>query len=195
MKILKYILYIVVGLAIIFFAFGLIKSSVSYGHEITVDKPIKEAWAVVQDESKYDQWLEGFKSIELISGEKGKVGSKYNVVVNPGDGQPDFKMVQTVVSLKEFDHASLDFESEMMDFEQTITFKEKDGKTTVKTDSKVLGKNIMMRSMFAIMETLGGAFTKQETKNMEALKKLINENTTDYYPAIPAVIDSTMTEE
>ena len=41
--------------------------------------------------------------------------------------------------------------------------------------------------MFAIMETLGGAFSKQEQKNMDALKKLINENTDDYSPEAEAV--------
>ncbi len=182
MKILKYVLYAVVGLAIIFLAIGLMKPSVSYGHEITVNKSIKEAWAVSQDESKYEQWLDGFKSIELISGEKGAVGSKYKVVVNPEEGQPDFEMIETVVSMKEFDHVKMDFDSDFMDFEQTISFKESDGMTTITTDSKVIGKNIMTRSMFALMEIFTGAFTVQETKNIEALKKVIEKNTTDYYP-------------
>ena len=75
------------------------------------------------------------------------------------------------------------FDSEFMDFEQTITHSESDGITTVKTDSKVIAKGAMMQSMFAIMETFGGSFTAQEKKNIEALKKVINENTTDYYPA------------
>ena len=36
--------------------------------------------------------------------------------------------------------------------------------------------------MFGMMQTLGGAFDKQEAKNMEALKTLIESNTTDYFP-------------
>ncbi len=180
MKILKYLLYLIIGLVLIFFAIGLIKSSVSYGHTLTVNKPIEEAWAITQDESKFGQWLEGFKSIELISGERNAVGSKTKVIVNPGEGQDDFEMIQTLVSIKEFDHVEMHFDSEPMNFEQIISFKENDGMTTVKTDSKVLGKGIMSRAMFAIMEILGGAFTKQETLNMENLKKLIEENTTDY---------------
>lgn len=192
MKILKYLLFLIVGLAVLFFAIGLMKPSVSYGHEITVNKPLKEAWAVTQDESKYDQWLEGFKSIELISGERNTVGSKYKVVVNPGEGQDDFEMIETIVSLKEFDHVTLSFDSDFMDFEQTISFAEANGATTVKTDSKVIGKSIITRSMFALMEMLGGSFTAQETKNIEALKKVIEKNTKDYYPA-PAVVEEAAT--
>jgi hypothetical protein len=182
MKILKYILFTIAGLIVLFFTIGLLKPSVSYGHEVEVNKPIKEAWAVSQDESKYSQWLDGFTSIDLISGEKGKLGSKYKVVVNPGEGQDAFEMIETVVSVKEFDHVSMEFDSEFMDFEQTMTFSEANGGSKIKTDSKVIGKGIMSKSMFAVMEILVGGFTKQEARNIDALKKVIEENDTDYYP-------------
>lgn len=194
MKILKYILFAILAIIILFFGLGLLKSSVSYGHEITVDKPLKEAWAVTQDASKYGEWLDGFKSMELIEGEEQAVGAKYKVVVSPGDGQPDFEMIETVEAIKEFEQVDLSFDSDMMDFEQSLIFSENEGKTSVKTVSKVLGKGVMMRSMFAWMEMLAGSFTKQETKNMEALKKLIEANTTDYYPA-PIVPDDDEIEE
>jgi hypothetical protein len=76
------------------------------------------------------------------------------------------------------------FDSDFMDFDQTMTFSESNGATIIKTDSKVLGKNIMSRSMFAIMEMVAGAFTKQEASNIDALKKLIEENNTDYFPEL-----------
>lgn len=170
-------------LVILFFSMGVFKPSVSYGHEISVDKPQKEAWAVGQDESKYDQWLAGFQSMELIEGEKFKEGSKYKIIVKPGDDQPVFEMIETLVSYDEFEKVVMHFDSEFMDFEQTMYFTDENGKTTVKTDSKVIGKGIMTKSMFAIMETFGGSFTAQEKKNIEALKKVIEENTTDYYPS------------
>jgi carbon monoxide dehydrogenase subunit G len=180
MKIFKYLLFLVLGLILIFVAVGLFTPVVDYGHEIKVKKPIAEAWAVTQDESKYAQWLEGFKSIELLSGEKGTVGSTYKVIVNPGEGQDDFEMTETVVSLKEHDHVEMKFDSEMMDFEQRMSFAVEGGGTRIWTESKVLGKNVMMRAMFALMEGLGGAFETQEAKNMEALKVLIDENQTVY---------------
>ena len=89
----------------------------------------------------------------------------------------------------------LKFDSDMMLFDQTTSFVEADGKTTIKTDSKVDGKGIMMRSMFAAMEMFGGSFTKQEVKNIEALKMVIEENTTDYFPAPVVVEEEAATEE
>ena len=183
MKILKYILYGIVLLVLLYLSFGLFNPSVSYGHEIKVDKPLKEAWAVTQDEAKYPEWLEGFQSMELISGERMKAGSKYKIIVNPGNGQPDFEMIETLNEIKEFEYVDMHFDSDFMDFEQKMIFSEVDGKTSVRSDSKVIGKNIFTRSMFSIMEMFGGAFQKQEAKNMEALKKVIEKNTTDYFPA------------
>ena len=70
---------------------GLFKSEVNYGHTIEVNKPLKEAWAVSQDDSKFDQWLKGFKSIELLSGQKNVAGSTYKVIVNPAMGSQILK--------------------------------------------------------------------------------------------------------
>lgn len=180
MRFLKFLLLLIVGLIILALTLGLVKKSVSYGHEISVDKPVAEAWEVMKDESKFSQWLEGYKSIELLSGEQDAIGSTYKVIVNPGDGQPDFEMIQTLVAMKEHEMVELHYSSEMMDFEQITSFSENGGKTSVKTASEVKGKGLIMRSMFAMMEMLTGSFTKQEAKNVEALKKLINENTTVY---------------
>lgn len=196
MKFLKYLFFFVLGVTLIFFLIGLVNSSIEYGHEITVSKSAEEAWAVSKDESKFNQWLEGFKSIELLSGELGEVGSTYKVVVNPGEGQPDFEMTETIISIKEYDHIEMHYDNEMMDFEQTISFSESEEGVKIKTDSKVFGKGLMLRSMFALMEMSSGSFQTQEAKNIDALKKVIEENTTDYYPVeIEPELEVVETEE
>lgn len=178
-KFLKYFLFVILGLILLYFLIGFVP--VKYDYEIEVDKPLNEVWAVVQDDSKYDQWLEGFRSIELISGTQNEVGSKYKVIVEPQPGS-EFEMTQTLLAIDEFKKVDMHYDSEFMDFLYTITFSESDGKSKVRTDSNVKGKNFLMKPMFSLMEMLGGAFSAQEGKNMEALKKVIEENTTDYYP-------------
>lgn len=174
MKLLKYLLGIALSLVLIFLLIGRMKPTVNYGHTIVVNKSVQEAWNIHKDDSKYDQWLEGFKSMELLSGEKEQVGSTYRVIVNPGEGQEDFEMIETVVGLKEYEYVDLSFDSDMMVFEQKTLFKELGGQTSITTESKCSGKGWFMRSMFAIMEMIGGSFQKQEEKNLEALKKLID---------------------
>ena len=182
MKFLKILLILIVFILGLFLIPGLLNPQVKYGAEIKVNKSVEEAWAVSQDESKYPLWLKGFKSMELLSGEKAKVGSTYKVIVNPGEGQEDFEMIETLKSIKENEHVKMHFVSDMMDFGQTIIFSNKNGETIIKSESHVIGKNIMMKSMFAFMEMLGGSFEKQEQENFDNLKKVINENTTNYFP-------------
>ncbi len=187
MKILKYILIALLLLVLAFFALGFIKPAISYDHEVTVNKPIKEAWAVHADQSKLGEWLDGFKSIEHISGKENEVGSKYKVVVRPEDNPEDFIMTETITSKKDFEHMTLNFDSEVMVFDQKTSFSSEGNKTKIKKESTVKGKNAMMRSMFAMMHILGGSFKKQEIKHMTALKKLIESNTTDYFPAVEVI--------
>lgn len=189
MKFLLYFLGFLLLLFIVFLLGGLFTSTVDYGHEIVVDKSAKEAWAVHQDASKFDQWLKGFKSIEHIGGEMGAVGSSYKVVVKPAPDQPEFVMTETITDMKDFESISFRFDSDMMEFNQTTTFVEAAGKTTIKTDSRVKGSNIIWHSLFSWMEMLGGSFQAQEAENIDNLKTVINNNTSDYYP--PAAIDST----
>jgi len=82
-------------------------------------------------------------------------------------------MIETIAAIQKPDFVELDFDSEMMEFNQKMIFSESNGKTSLKTESLVKGKGIVMRSMFTIMESLSGAFTAQETENIEALKKLL----------------------
>lgn len=192
MKFLKIALIVLGAIIVLYLAMGLFKSSVEYGSEIVTNKSVEEAWAVSQDESKYDQWLDGFKSMELIEGEHAQPGSKYRIIVNPGEGQEDFEMIETLISIKEYEHVEMHFDSDMMDFEQTIRFAETEEGSRITTESKVLGKGVMMRAMFGWMEMLFGSFTAQETKNQEALRELINANTTDYFPAPVEMMPDTM---
>ena len=103
-------------------------------------------------------------------------------------------MIETLESIKENEHVKMHFDSDVMDFKQTISFSENNGETTIKSESQVMGKNIMMKSMFALMEMMGSAFQKQEEININGLKKVIESNTTDYFPA-PIQLDQVPTSQ
>lgn len=180
MNIFKYLGLILIILVFLFFIMGLIRPSVHYGHTIIVDKPVSEAWAVHQDISKYDQWLDGFQSIQLIEGEKNTVGSKYRVTVIPRDGEAEFIMNETIESFVPNDHISLNFDSEMMQFDQTTRFVDKGRQTVISTESKVTGKTFITRCLFSSMETIAGMFQSKEVENIENLKNVINQNIDQY---------------
>ena len=177
LKIITGFILVVTGL---FFFIGFLFPTIEYGHQITVDKGIEESWAISQDTTKMHLWLEGFKSITLIDGIDGQVASQYKVVVNPGEGQDDFVMYETVLDRQPPTLIHLEFDSDMMFFDQVMYLKQQGEKTVIGTQSKVSGKSSMMRSLFALMHYLGGSFQEQEIKNIEALKQVINTNKSKY---------------
>lgn len=179
MKYLKYLLGIILLLVVIFFGRGFLTPSFSYTSEFIVDKPIKEAWAVMGDESKVSQWLKGITSIEHVSGEKYTVGAvtKYTFSEN---GQ-ESTVVETIKSVKPNEHIAMDFVMEgAMDMDYKVDFAVKDGKTHVKSSTTAKGSGIFMRSMLSFMQ---GTMKAQEDENLGNLKKLIEENKTNYFPA------------
>lgn len=179
MKYLKYFLGIIAILALIFIASGFITPSISYDSEITVDKPIKEAWAVMNDESKISQWLKGITKVEHVSGEKGAIGAvtKYTFIE---DGQESI-VLETIKEIRPGKGISMDFTMEgAMTMDYSVDFTEKDGKTHINSSTTAIGEGMFMRSMVSFLTS---TMQSQEDENMGNLKKLINENTTDYFPA------------
>ena len=182
MKYLKYVLGIIALLGVLFIAKGFLTPSISYTSEIVVNKQAKEAWAVMNDESKTSQWLKGIKKQEHISGEKGKVGgvTKYTFEEN---GEESI-MEETIKALRPNEHIAMDFVMEgVMEMDYKMDSSEKNGKTHIKSSTTVKGIGLFMRSMVSFMT---GTMQAQEDENMNNLKKLIEANTTDYFP-VPVV--------
>jgi carbon monoxide dehydrogenase subunit G len=179
MKILKNILAVLAVLLIGFILVGIFKPSIDYSSEIEVNKPIKEAWAVMNDESKISQWLKGITNIEHVSGEKGAVGAvtKYTFDEN---GQ-ESTILETLKTMRPNEQVAMDFTMEgVMTMDYKVDFVEKNGKTYIKSSTITKGDGIIMRSMIPFMKSTMQA---QEDENLNNLKKLIEENTTDYFPA------------
>ena len=65
-----------------------------------------------------------------------------------------------------------------MDYQ--VDFTEKDGKTHIKSSTVTKGVGMFMRSMVSFMKN---SMQDQEDENMNNLKKLIEENTTNYFPS------------
>lgn len=180
MKILKYILGILALLVLVFILIGQISGEITYDYEIEVDKPVAESWAVIQDESKMGDWLEGFQRIEHVSGPKDAVGAVSDVhFIEPGSGQP-MTIRETITALVPNESISMTFTSDVSHMDYTLKMAEVNGKTQITTNTTTYGKGMFYKSMFSLMR---GMIKGQEEKNLAALKKTIEENTTDYFPA------------
>jgi len=178
MKYLKYFLGIIAVLALLFIGKGILTPSLSYNSEIIVDKPIKEAWAVMNDETKISQWLKGITDVKHISGEKGTVGAVTQYTFDE-NGEESI-ILETLKAIRPNEHVAMDFVMEgVMDMAYQVDFTEKDGKTHIKSSTVTKGIGMFMRSMLSFMKS---SMQAQEDENMNNLKKLIEGNTTDYFP-------------
>ena len=172
-----YLLGLIFLLAIIFFGRGMMTPEVAYTSEVTVDKPAKEVWAVMNDASKLPQWIEGFKRTELVSGTANTVGAvSHNYIDNGGE---EMMMTETITDIQPMKKIAMDFSMDMMDMEYEMNLTEKDGKTIVRSETITKGNGLFLQSLFSFSKS---GMQAQEDKNMASLKKLVEENTTNYFP-------------
>lgn len=176
MKYLKYLLYLIILLALIFFGKGLMTKSVAYESEISVDKPVEEAWAVMSDESKIQLWIKSLKRIEPVSGTPGTVGAVSNIYVE--DNGNEMMMQETITEVVPNQKMAMTFSMDFMNMDYEMHLEEKEGKTNIRTKSNTTGNGIFAKSILSFM---GGAMKKQEAENLNNLKKVIEENTTNYF--------------
>jgi len=176
MKFLKYLLIIIVLLGLVFFGKGLLTPVISYESEIVVNKPIKEAWAVMSDESRISEWLQAIKKMELVSGTANTVGAVSKIYVE--ENGEEMVMEETITAIKPNEHIAMTFTMDFMNMDYEMHLTEEDGKTRIISKSKTTGNGIMAKSILSFMT---GSMKKQEDLNMNNLKSLIDNNTKNYF--------------
>lgn len=177
MKYLKYLLGLLILLTLIFFGRGLLTPSVSYESEIVVDKPLKEAWEVMQDESKIQEWLQEITEVKHVSGVKGTVGAVTEYTFMQA-GQ-ESKVLETIKSITPQKQITMNFEAPgAMDMAYQVDYQSEGDKTKIKSTTEVTGQGFAMKCLIPWIQ---GSMLSQEEQNMSNLQKLINENTTNYF--------------
>ena len=183
MKILKYLIIFLLLLVVGFFALGFFTPSIEYDSVITVDKPIEEAWAVMADESRVSEWIKDVKHMEPVSGTPNTVGAVSNIYVdNAGE---EMMMKETITKYDAPNVIAMTFTMDFMDMDYEMTLKEKDGKVEIKSTSRTTGNGMFSKSIVAMMPS---AMKAQEDINMNNLKKVIDENTKNYFPEATIVL-------
>ncbi|SEM18392.1 Polyketide cyclase / dehydrase and lipid transport [Aquimarina amphilecti] len=177
MKYLKYLLYLIIVLSLVFFGIGFFTPSVSYENVIAVDKPASESWEVMSDVSNLPKWIKGFKRTELVSGTPNTVGAVSNVYVdNSGE---EMVMEETITAMKLHERMAMTFTMDFMDMDYEMLFKEKGGKTMIISQSNIKGNSVFAKSLLSFMSS---SMKTQEDVNLKNLKELIEKNAKDYFP-------------
>lgn len=168
MKILKYILYIVLTVLIIFLVVGIATPEIEYENSVTTDKSIAETWGAMNNEANMSKWLPGYESSEVISGTEGTIGAVSNITFN----QNGEKMVikETIKEIVPNEKIAMDFDMDFMTMGYQMETRTVEGKTEISSKSVVTGNGFIARCMVAISKS---RFVNQEQTNLENLKKVI----------------------
>ena len=182
MKVLKIIAGAIAVLFLIVFMVGVFVPKIDYTNEVEINKPLKESWAVFNDENKVNDWVMGIKSTELIKGEKGKTGAITKMNMEQ-DGRA-FELMEEILEMKKEEKYAAKYYNEMMLQTAEVNFKSKgENATVISVNSEVAGKGMLNKLVFAFM---GGAVKKTSDEMYDRLKTLIENNTTDYFSMSPA---------
>ena len=177
MKYLKYLLIIIALLAIIFFGKGFLTPVVSYESEVIVNKPVKETWAVMSDESRVSEWLKGIKKMELVSGTENTVGAVSKIYFE--ENGEEMVMEETITAIKPNEHIAMTFTMDFMNMDYEMHLQDQDDKTRILSKSETTGNGIMAKSILSFMTK---SMKAQEEKNLKNLKSVIDNNTKEYFP-------------
>ncbi len=184
MKILKYILGFIGILLLIFFVRGLLTPSISYEAEIEVNKSAAESWSVMSDEEYLPEWLEGYIRSELVSGTANTIGAVSNIYVE--DNGKEMVMKETMTGIELYKLMAMHFSIDFMEMDYEMMFEEANGKTKIKTKTTTMGNGLFAKSL---MPFIKGTMVTQEVNNLNALQRIINANTKNYFPEIASELD------
>lgn len=140
-----------------------------YSVSVEVQADIERAWDVFMDESKMDQWLIGFKSMEIIEGDPLTVGSKHKMFFE--DRGREVVLVETVQSIRPPREFVFDLDHELMNSTVRMTLEERSrGVTLISSHTNVEPTKILWKILMFFMVP---SMKKRQRQNLENLKALI----------------------
>lgn len=95
MKKLRYFFYYLAAVLVIFLLNCYFNSRITYETEAGVIKPAEKNLKVFNHHSQINQWVTNFKSIETVSGNPLKKGSRFNLI--EVDQEKEYILDQTVI--------------------------------------------------------------------------------------------------
>ena len=170
-KLLIGLLIVIVALAIGFFAPAFLKPTLTHENRVMVNKPPAEVWEKFSNTDNLPKWIEGFKSIETISGEPNQVGSKYKVVIE--DNGQTFEATETVKEIVENEKFAFELDSDMATTDVEFTLINKGLSTEVVEKDTFTGKGIFWKALFYWMQS---SMKERSKTNLERFKKFAEES-------------------
>lgn len=169
MKIVKIILATLAGIILLFLSIGLLFPSYEYQSSIVVNASPEKCWTVYHDTKKMSEWLEGFESLTLKSGEQLTLGSTYEIVIT--DDGHRMVMNEKIIEVNAPTKVTYELNNDALKSEFSFSF-EGINSTTVTTKYKITGNNVLWRSILLLSKSY---MSTEAKKQLEGLKNVIEK--------------------
>jgi len=168
MKALKYFSYFILFSFIVFVLIGQIFGKLEYTSKVVINQSIENTWEVFTDQKKMVNWINNFKSIELITGEMNTIGAKYKLIVE--DGGEEYEIIETVKELVPNKLYSLKLENDVLTNNVTFNFISIGNKTEITSSEQLEGKGFIMKPIFVFMK---GYLQSESQASLDRFKLLV----------------------
>lgn len=117
---------------------GLIRPTISWEQELSVDRPVKTVYFAFINPLKMNEWIKGFKKVEALGGFSMGAGSKYIVTFERNNKIR--KVIEEVTVFKWREELGLAFYFKPATIETHLYFKTVQHSTTVTIHTTIAGK-------------------------------------------------------
>jgi uncharacterized protein YndB with AHSA1/START domain len=169
MRFLK-IFSVIVGISIVAFLalVGVFFPSYEYSHSIEVNAPQQKCWTAFHDTASVKNWLDGFESITLKSGQALQRDARYELVIS--DRGERMVMEEIVTDIVAPEHITYLLTNDVLTSEYTFTFTPRsDNITTVENHYCVTGNNILWKSILLLSKSYMSDASQQQLKKLKSV--------------------------
>lgn len=167
-KVLKGIIGFLLLLGLVFIALGLGSGKHKTETSVEINAPVEQVYDFVLDENNNEKWLTGFSKSKLLSGEKGQVGSKYEMTFLYND--KEMKMYETITENIPNEKYAFELNDKMMDGTVELLFEPTANGTKVTEIHNFQSKGFVAKAMNTLVK---GMIKKGKAKMYEDLKTSI----------------------
>ncbi len=167
MKALKIILGLVSGLVVAFVLVGFMIPELNFTTTVRASRSVDVTFDVFTNVDLMDQWLEGFESIEILSGEPEEIGSKFRVRFN--DDGTEIEFTEELKTFEEGKAYGFLMDAGFFTNDTMFSFSEESGETTIRASNSMIGSSWYMRSLLPFMKS---DMQRQQVETLQALAAL-----------------------
>jgi len=171
MKTFLIVLAVLLLAGVLFFLIGMISLGQTNETVVQINSPLNYTWNLYHDDDVLKEWVPDLQEIELVSGNKAEVDSKYILKMKDKKGNVS-TMNETITAFDINKKYAMDYSNEMLDGHVDVLFEAKGDSTVITSINQYKGKTTFLRSMFHFFN---GKIISQTEKQYEDFKSIAED--------------------